>query len=114
MVAGSCLDSGGITFHKLQDFRKGGHAGVAWSGHSQGSVSGAAIDGPLRVFAGEETVDETGDEGITAADTVVNFEIFAIGCGIEVAISIGDGTPVIESGGAGVTQSGGYDLKMRE
>src|ERR1700682_6427689 len=114
IVACSSLDSGGIAFHKLEDLWKRGHAGIARSGHGQGSVSGAAIDGPLGVFVREEAVDETGDEGVTAANAIVNFQIFAIGCGIEAAVSICDGAPIIESGGAGVTQSCGYDSKVRE
>src|ERR1700730_19159803 len=68
IVACSSLDSGGIAFHKLEDLWKRGHAGIARSGHGQGSVSGAAIDGPLRLFAREEALDETGREVVTTAN----------------------------------------------
>src|SRR6266436_6321505 len=69
----SAGDSRAYSFHYLYYFLERDHGGVAGGGHGQGAVGCAAFYGPLRILAGQETVDQAGGEGIAAAYAVENF-----------------------------------------
>src|SRR5579859_872175 len=103
--------AGSNPFHYLQNFLERDHGGVAGRGHGQGAVGGTALDGPLRILASEEAVDQARSEGIAAAYAVKDFEIFAIFGLMEFAVVIADGAPIVERGGFGFAQRGGHDLE---
>src|SRR5262249_31912460 len=91
----STSDSSARSFHDLLYFIECGHGGVAGSGHGEGAMRCAALDGPLRAFACEESVDQAGSKGVAAADTIENLEVFAIGSLIEIAVAVADGAPIV-------------------
>ena len=104
-------DAGSDSFHNLRNFLEGGHGSVSRSGHGERSVRGAALDSPLWIVSGEESVNEAGSEGVAASYTIEDFEILAVSGLVELAVAIADGTPLILRGGFCFAQRGGDDLE---
>src|SRR5687767_14337016 len=65
-------------FHFLLGLSEIRHAGVAGSGHGEGPVRGAVIDGFGGVIVGEEAVDEAAGETVAAADAVHDLKTGAV------------------------------------
>ena len=76
-------------------------------------MRGATFDGPFGVLAGEKTIDQTGSEGIAAADAIKDFDAFAIGGLEKLSIVVTDGAPIVARGGFGLAQSGGNYLERK-
>ena len=51
---GLALDFGVSAFGEFLDFDEGGHAGVSWGGHGEGSVGGSVVDGSLGISCLQE------------------------------------------------------------
>src|SRR5205823_3336059 len=83
------------------------------SGHGEGAMGCATLDGELGILPEEETVDQARGEGVAAAYAVEDFEIFAILGLIKLAIVVANGAPVIGGGGFGFAQSGGDYLERK-
>src|SRR5665647_3731798 len=64
VVVGSAVDAGAAAGGELEDFGFGGHGRVAWCGHGQGAVCGAVLDGGLKGLARQQSVDQSGGEGV--------------------------------------------------
>src|SRR5215510_15555763 len=77
-------------FHDPFDFGQGGHRSVSWRGHRQRAVSRAVFDRGLRPLLGQETVNQSRRERITAADAVEDFKVLAQPGLIELAVAITD------------------------
>src|ERR1700688_3701543 len=74
-------------------------------------MSGTAFDGPLRILTREKTINQTRGEGIAAANTIENLEVFSI-CGlIEIAIVVANGSPIISRRGGGFAKCCGDDFE---
>src|ERR1700692_1525834 len=110
---GSADDSGSRAFHYVKNFVEGRHGGIARCGHGQRSMSGTAFDGPLRVLTREKAINQTGGEGITAANTIENLEVFAIRGLIEIAIVVANSSPIISRRGGRFAKCGGDDFERK-
>src|ERR1035438_1873448 len=106
------LDARTAAFGKSADLFEGGHGGVAGEGGEQRPVSPAELDGFLRGFAGQQTVEETGGEAIAAADAIENVEL-GDGRGVGLAADPGDGAPTVAVGGVDFAKGSGDDLDLR-
>src|SRR5713101_2144932 len=109
--AGSAGDSRSRAFHHVKNFVERRHGRIARRGHSQCPMSGSAFDGPLRVLSREKTVNEARSKGVTAANTVENFEILAILGLIEIALVVANRAPIVSRGSGGFAKRGGDDFE---
>src|SRR4029077_12175887 len=89
------LDAGGSRFHGFYNFRQRCHGRVAGRGHRQGPVRCAAFDRPLRILTGQESVNQTGSEGIASTYAIVDFKIFPHGSLMKAAIAVAQGSPIV-------------------
>src|SRR5258708_6247097 len=102
------------SFHYLQDFVQGSHGSVSRRGHGQGAVGGAALDGPLRTFSGEESIDQARGEGIATTNPNEDLEVFA-GRGLKkIAIGVADCAPIVPGGGWGCAEGSAAPLEKKK
>src|SRR6266446_3548761 len=110
----SAGDSRRMPFHHLQNFLQSRHTRISRSGHGQRAVRRAALHGPLRLASRQKTINQAGSKGVSAADAIQDFQIFAARCFVEFSIAIGDCAPVIQRRGAGAPQGGRHNGEGRE
>src|SRR6266478_3682539 len=99
------------SLHHANHLLDGHHAGVARGGHCQGSMRRAAIHRPLRIFAGEQAVDEAGGKRIASSHAIKNLKVLPIPRLVELAVAITDRAPVVAGSGLGLAQGGGDHLE---
>src|SRR3984893_6088354 len=61
----SAYNAGGWRLHSLQDFIPRCHGGVAGRGHGQCAMGGSALDGPLRFFPRQKSIDQSRSKRVT-------------------------------------------------
>src|SRR5436305_1321796 len=91
----SALDSGRARRHGLLDFRQRGHGGIAGGCHRQCTVRRTALHRPLRIFAGQKSVDQSRSERVTTPDAIVYLQILTDRSFIKLSIVIAKSSPVV-------------------
>src|ERR1700680_3355690 len=76
-------------------------------------MSGTAFDGPLRILAREKSINQTGGERITAANTIKNLEVLAVFGLIEIAVVVANRSPIISRRGGRFAERGSHDLERK-
>src|ERR1700736_2738806 len=103
----SAYNAGGLRLHSLQDFIPRCHCGVAGRGHGQCAMSGSALDGPLRFFPRQKSIDQSRGKRVTPAYPVEDFQIFANWRLVEAAVVVAHRSPTVHRCRSGVAQRGG-------
>src|SRR5260370_21820766 len=114
MIISSARYACAFTFHYLQDFAECRHGCVARRGHGKRTMGRPAFHGPLRILSGKEPVDQAGGKGISAADTVIDFEVLTVRSLIKLAIVVANCAPIIACGGRSVPQGGCVRCQLRK
>src|ERR1039458_6682587 len=90
----SALDARRTALGEVAHLLKGRHCRVTRKGREEGAMCPTKIDGALRLFSCEETVNETRREAVAGAYSVQNLEI-ADGRRIDLVLYAGDRSPFV-------------------
>src|SRR5665811_29051 len=113
-VVGSPVDARAAAAGELEYLGLASHGRVTRRGHRQRAVRGAVFNGGLQRLAGQESIDQSGREGVAAADAVEDLQTLAVGGLHDTGGGgPGDGTPVVDAGRTHGAHRGGDDLEVR-
>ena len=104
--------AGAVAACQLLNFGNSDHVVVAADGVLQSGSSNSELNSSLGVLAGQQSVDQTAAEGVTAANAVDDVQVVLLGEAVVLAVVQHCGPAVVECG-VGLTQ-GDSDLLKAE
>src|ERR1035441_1601330 len=107
----SALDARRTALGEVAHLLKARHRRVTRKGREEGAVCPTKIEGALRLFSCEETVNETRREAVAGAYSVQNLEI-ADGRGIDLVLDAGDRSPFVPARRGHGAKRRGNDLDL--
>src|SRR5215469_7857918 len=104
----SACDARRLSLHQVQYILERRHGSVAGRRHGQRAMGRSTLERPLDILPAEKSIQQTRDERIAPAHSVVNLEVFARGRFVEFTFAVaGYGSPIVSAGRVGGAQGNG-------